>query len=150
MSFGFQFPLVFLIFEPRVMSCCMRLAFLPLNSIVYPTRVVCTPEVPRLVFEVTVFCRRTVIWVIKENSPKLGGICKIGPRHLFCQGKATLFALLTNRSSQTQTHSIHTSQLETMTETAEQRAQNAKFGYKAPESVYQKHDPKSTLVGSGT
>lgn len=27
--------------------------------------------------------------------------------------------------------------------------QNAKFGYKAPESVYQKHDPKATLVGSG-
>jgi len=27
--------------------------------------------------------------------------------------------------------------------------QNAKFGYKAPESVYQKHDAKSSLVGSG-
>lgn len=27
--------------------------------------------------------------------------------------------------------------------------QNQKFGYKAPESVYQKHDPKSTLVGQG-
>jgi hypothetical protein len=36
-----------------------------------------------------------------------------------------------------------------MTETPEQSAQNAKFGYKAPESVYKKHDPKATLVGSG-
>jgi hypothetical protein len=27
--------------------------------------------------------------------------------------------------------------------------QNQAFGYKAPESVYQKHDPKATLVGSG-
>jgi len=27
--------------------------------------------------------------------------------------------------------------------------QNEKFGYKAPESVYQKHDPKATLVGQG-
>ena len=35
-------------------------------------------------------------------------------------------------------------------ETPEQKVQNAKFGYKAPESVYQKHDPKATLVGSGT
>lgn len=37
-----------------------------------------------------------------------------------------------------------------MTETPEQRLQNSKFGYKAPESVYQKHDPKASLVGSGT
>lgn len=37
----------------------------------------------------------------------------------------------------------------TMTETPEQRAQNSKFGYKAPESVYQKHDPKSSLIGKG-
>jgi hypothetical protein len=36
-----------------------------------------------------------------------------------------------------------------MSETPEQTAQNNKFGYKAPESVYQKHDPKGTLVGSG-
>jgi hypothetical protein len=34
-------------------------------------------------------------------------------------------------------------------ETPEQRAQNAKFGYKAPESVYKKHDPKASMVGSG-
>jgi hypothetical protein len=34
-------------------------------------------------------------------------------------------------------------------ETPEQRAQSAKFGYKAPESVYKKHDPKASLVGSG-
>ena len=27
--------------------------------------------------------------------------------------------------------------------------QNAKFGYKAPESVYKKHDPKSSLTGQG-
>lgn len=31
----------------------------------------------------------------------------------------------------------------------ELKKQDAKFGYKAPESVYQKHDPKSTMVGSG-
>jgi hypothetical protein len=37
-----------------------------------------------------------------------------------------------------------------MSETPEQREQSAKFGYKAPESVYAKHDPKATLVGSGT
>jgi hypothetical protein len=37
-----------------------------------------------------------------------------------------------------------------MSETPEQAAQNSKFGYKAPESVYQKHDPNKTLVGSGT
>ena len=35
-------------------------------------------------------------------------------------------------------------------DTPEQRAQSAKFGYKAPESVYKKHDPKASLVGSGT
>lgn len=35
-------------------------------------------------------------------------------------------------------------------DTPEQKAQSAKFGYKAPESVYQKHDPKASLVGSGT
>ena len=34
-------------------------------------------------------------------------------------------------------------------DTPEQKAQSAKFGYKAPESVYQKHDPKASLVGSG-
>lgn len=33
--------------------------------------------------------------------------------------------------------------------TPEQEAQNKKFGYKAPESVYKKHDPKATLTGSG-
>lgn len=27
--------------------------------------------------------------------------------------------------------------------------QNNKFGYKAPESVYKKYDPKSSLTGSG-
>lgn len=37
-----------------------------------------------------------------------------------------------------------------MSETPEQRVQNSKFGYKAPESVYQKHDPKKSMVGSGT
>lgn len=37
-----------------------------------------------------------------------------------------------------------------MTETPEQRAQNAKFGYKAPESVYKKHDPKASMIGKGT
>jgi hypothetical protein len=36
-----------------------------------------------------------------------------------------------------------------MAEIPELEKQNAKFGYKAPESVYHKHDPKSTLVGSG-
>ena len=36
-----------------------------------------------------------------------------------------------------------------MSETPEQREQSAKFGYKAPESVYAKHDPKASLVGSG-
>jgi hypothetical protein len=27
--------------------------------------------------------------------------------------------------------------------------QNQKFGYKAPESVYKKHDPKESLTGQG-
>ena len=36
-----------------------------------------------------------------------------------------------------------------MAEIPELEKQNSKFGYKAPESVYHKHDPKSTLVGSG-
>lgn len=40
--------------------------------------------------------------------------------------------------------------ISSMTETPEQRAQNSRFGYKAPESVYKKHDPKSSMVGSGT
>jgi len=31
----------------------------------------------------------------------------------------------------------------------ELKKQNAKFGYTAPESLYQKHDPKKTLIGSG-
>jgi hypothetical protein len=34
-----------------------------------------------------------------------------------------------------------------MTDVPELSKQNAKFGYTAPESVYQKHDPKATLVG---
>jgi hypothetical protein len=34
-----------------------------------------------------------------------------------------------------------------MTDVPDLHKQNAKFGYKAPESVYQKHDPKATLVG---
>jgi hypothetical protein len=34
-----------------------------------------------------------------------------------------------------------------MTETPEQQAQNAKFGYKAPESVYKKHE--NNMAGSG-
>ena len=34
-------------------------------------------------------------------------------------------------------------------DTPEQKAQSAKFGYKAPESVYKKHDPKASLIGSG-
>jgi hypothetical protein len=37
----------------------------------------------------------------------------------------------------------------TMAEIPELEKQNAKFGYKAPESVYKKHDPKASLVGSG-
>jgi hypothetical protein len=37
----------------------------------------------------------------------------------------------------------------TITMSEELKKQDAKFGYKAPESVYQKHDPKSTMVGSG-
>lgn len=31
----------------------------------------------------------------------------------------------------------------------EMEKQNTKFGYKAPESVYKKHDPKSSLTGQG-
>jgi len=27
--------------------------------------------------------------------------------------------------------------------------QDSKFAYKAPESVYQKHDPKKTMIGQG-
>ena len=36
-----------------------------------------------------------------------------------------------------------------MTDVPELQKQNAKFGYKAPETVYKKHDPKSTMVGQG-
>jgi hypothetical protein len=36
-----------------------------------------------------------------------------------------------------------------MTETTDLEKQNNKFGYKAPESVYKKHDPKQSLVGQG-
>ena len=36
-----------------------------------------------------------------------------------------------------------------MSENPELARQNQKFGYKAPESVYHKHDPKASLVGSG-
>jgi hypothetical protein len=35
------------------------------------------------------------------------------------------------------------------TESPELQKQNAKFGYKAPETVYHKHDPKASLAGSG-
>lgn len=36
-----------------------------------------------------------------------------------------------------------------MTDVPELRKQNAKFSYKAPESVYQKHDPKGSLTSQG-
>lgn len=31
----------------------------------------------------------------------------------------------------------------------EMKKQNEKFSYKAPESVYKKHDPKASLIGKG-
>ena len=36
-----------------------------------------------------------------------------------------------------------------MTDTPDLQAQNAKFGYKAPESVYPKHDPKKSMTAQG-
>jgi len=36
-----------------------------------------------------------------------------------------------------------------MTDVPELQKQNDKFAYKAPESVYQKHDPKKSLIGKG-